>query len=175
MKIETLKFWCQKVLPLVYDDSLSYYELLNKVVDRINEIQNIVNDCINEVENLDTKVDNLDIKIDNVKNYVDDYFDNLDITQEVSNIILQMFENGELTAIIASSVGSYSTPIFVATMNDMTDTNRIYVLESNRHIYQAIDGLFFDTGVEYGSGDTFSQEAFASQNGAEITMYTEAI
>lgn len=32
------KFWCQKVLPLVYDDSLSYYEVLCKVVDYLNNI-----------------------------------------------------------------------------------------------------------------------------------------
>ena len=29
----SFRFWCQTVLPLVYDDSLSYYELLNKVVN----------------------------------------------------------------------------------------------------------------------------------------------
>lgn len=32
------KFWCQKVLPLVYDDSLSYYEILCKIVDYINKL-----------------------------------------------------------------------------------------------------------------------------------------
>ena len=32
------KFWCYKVLPLVYDDSLSYYEVLCKVVNYINEL-----------------------------------------------------------------------------------------------------------------------------------------
>lgn len=32
------KFWCQKVLPLVYDDSLSYYEILCKVVDYVNKL-----------------------------------------------------------------------------------------------------------------------------------------
>lgn len=31
-------FWCQKVLPLVYDDSLSYYEVLCKVVKYINDL-----------------------------------------------------------------------------------------------------------------------------------------
>ena len=36
IELPTFKFWCQKVLPLVYDDSLSYYELLCKVVDYIN-------------------------------------------------------------------------------------------------------------------------------------------
>lgn len=32
------RFWCYKVLPLVYDDSLSYYEVLCKVVTYINEL-----------------------------------------------------------------------------------------------------------------------------------------
>ena len=43
---KTLKpfvFWCQKILPAVYDDSLSYYELLCKVVDKLNEVINNVN------------------------------------------------------------------------------------------------------------------------------------
>lgn len=31
-------FWCQKVLPLVYDDSLSYYEVLCKLVHYVNKI-----------------------------------------------------------------------------------------------------------------------------------------
>lgn len=33
-----LRFWVQKVLPLVYDDSLSYYELLGKIVLKLNEL-----------------------------------------------------------------------------------------------------------------------------------------
>ena len=36
--LEAFKFWCFKVLPLVYDDSLSYYEILCKVVDYINKL-----------------------------------------------------------------------------------------------------------------------------------------
>lgn len=32
------RYWCYKVLPLVYDDSLSYYEVLCKVVTYINEL-----------------------------------------------------------------------------------------------------------------------------------------
>ena len=31
-------YWCQKVLPLVYDDSLSYYEMLCKITDYVNQI-----------------------------------------------------------------------------------------------------------------------------------------
>ena len=31
-------FWCQKVLPLVYDESLSYLEVLCKVRDKLNDL-----------------------------------------------------------------------------------------------------------------------------------------
>lgn len=37
-ELKYFKFWCYKVLPLVYDDSLSYYEVLCKVVNYINEL-----------------------------------------------------------------------------------------------------------------------------------------
>ena len=35
--------WCQKVLPLVYDDSLSYYELLCKMIKYIKDAIDIGN------------------------------------------------------------------------------------------------------------------------------------
>lgn len=47
-------FWCQKVLPLVYDDSLSYYEILCKVVDYINKLiddDKTIIDNVNELKN----------------------------------------------------------------------------------------------------------------------------
>lgn len=40
----------QKVLPLVYDDSLSYYELLNKVVKKLNEVIGVTNDISGTIE-----------------------------------------------------------------------------------------------------------------------------
>ena len=36
--LKRFRLWCYKVLPLVYDDSLSYYEVLCKVVKYINEL-----------------------------------------------------------------------------------------------------------------------------------------
>ncbi len=36
--IDNLRVYVQKVLPLVYDDSLSYYEVLEKVVAKVNEL-----------------------------------------------------------------------------------------------------------------------------------------
>ena len=52
-RVGAFRFWCQKVLPAVYDDSLSYYELLCKVVDYLNqviELSNEQSDAINAVQ-----------------------------------------------------------------------------------------------------------------------------
>lgn len=52
-KLEAFQFWCQQVLPLVYDDSLSYYEVLCKVVDYLNKMiagQNDLIDGFNELK-----------------------------------------------------------------------------------------------------------------------------
>lgn len=37
------RYFCHKVLPLVYDDSLSYYEVLCKLTNKINEIIDLIN------------------------------------------------------------------------------------------------------------------------------------
>lgn len=47
-KIRPMYFWSQKVLPLVFDESLSYYEVLNKTIDKLNDVIEIIND---ELEN----------------------------------------------------------------------------------------------------------------------------
>ena len=38
-----IPFWCHKILPLVYDDSLSYYETLCKFIQKLNEVSEAVN------------------------------------------------------------------------------------------------------------------------------------
>lgn len=65
--LKYFRFWCQKVLPLVYDDSLSYYEILCKVVYYINKlidddkaiIEN-VNELKNELSIIQKWIDNFD-------------------------------------------------------------------------------------------------------------------
>lgn len=43
-RIGYMHFWCQKVLPLVYDNSLSYYEVLLKIRKKLNEVIEFTND-----------------------------------------------------------------------------------------------------------------------------------
>ena len=52
--LEPFRFWCQHVLPLVYDDSLSYYELLCKVVDYLNKTMEDVDLLSQDVTNMFT-------------------------------------------------------------------------------------------------------------------------
>ena len=51
-------FWCQKTLPLVYDDSLSYYEVLAKVTKHLNELTTLVNEIGDELERYEGVTDN---------------------------------------------------------------------------------------------------------------------
>lgn len=48
-KINKINVCCQKVLPLVYDESLSYYEVLCKVVQKLNELIKINNNIRDEI------------------------------------------------------------------------------------------------------------------------------
>lgn len=83
--IRPFRFWCQKVLPLVYDDSLSYYELLCKVVAKLNEVIDGTNNVIEEWEQ--------------IKSWVGDY-----IKDEVDKKLDTMAEDGTLDEIINEKI-----------------------------------------------------------------------
>lgn len=51
-EVKPLRYWVQHILPLVYDDSLSYMELLSKVINTLNEVvknNNLLPDYIMEL------------------------------------------------------------------------------------------------------------------------------
>lgn len=89
----SFKFWVQHVLPLVYDDSLSYYELLCKVVKYLNDV-------ISNVDGLKVDIDKLLEAYNELQDYVNHYFDNLDIQAEVDKKLDEMAEDGTLSSII---------------------------------------------------------------------------
>lgn len=70
-KVADFKFWCQKVLPLVYDDSLSYYEVLGKMVVYLNQV----------IDNINADIDNVAELEDDfllLQSYVNNFFDDID-------------------------------------------------------------------------------------------------
>lgn len=88
--IGAFRYWVQKVLPLVYDDSLSYYELLCKVVDKLNEVIDNENQ-LNEA-------------FKTLKDFVDNYFDSTDFQEMVNNKLDEMAEDGTLEAMVNGKV-----------------------------------------------------------------------
>lgn len=85
-ELKSFKFWCQKVLPLVYDESLSYYEVLCKLVEYINTIiqnQDYFNVQLKEyglsIEQLKADVNLIKEELEKVKNgdYVSLYIDSI--------------------------------------------------------------------------------------------------
>ena len=81
--VSKLKYWCYKVLPLVYDDSLSYYELLCKVVSKLNEL-------IEKYASFDDMVEEIQSAIDALQKQIDEfdttYIEKL-IKDKLSNMI----------------------------------------------------------------------------------------
>lgn len=101
-KTHYFKMWCYKVLPLVYDESLSYYEILCKVVKYINNlidqdkiIGNELNDLKKELEAVNKWIDDFDTSY--IEKIVTQYLSTM-IFVEISNsgyIIYNIPENWE--------------------------------------------------------------------------------
>lgn len=70
--LDQFKFWCQKVLPLVYDDSLSYYEILCKVVNYINNLIENDKDFAGELASNNTSINELKVLTANIQHELDD-------------------------------------------------------------------------------------------------------
>lgn len=86
ISMDSFRFWCQKVLPLVYDDSISYYEVLGKMVVYLNNMIDNQDYFKNElakyeltVDQLVQDVNTLQSELEKVKNgdYVSLYIDSL--------------------------------------------------------------------------------------------------
>lgn len=91
------RFWCQKILPLVYDDSLSYYELLCKVVDYLNK-------TMEDVDTLEGDVTGIYNAYNSLQEYVNDYFDNLNVQDEIDNKLDRLVADGTIHDIFNDDV-----------------------------------------------------------------------
>ena len=79
-------FWCQKAIPLVFDNSLSYYECLCKLLNYVNSLTTDVKEIAKLQQELQT--------------YVDNYFNNLDVQEEINKKLDDMVNDGTLSNII---------------------------------------------------------------------------
>lgn len=118
--LRPFRFWCQKVLPLVYDDSLSYYELLCKVVDYLNKTMENVN-------KLSENFDELQSAFNTLKTFVDNYFKNLDVQEEINKKLDEMAKSGELTLILQKYFNFYVTPQMYGAKGDGIHDDTVFI------------------------------------------------
>ena len=147
--LQPFRYWCQKVLPLVYDDSLSYYELLCKVVDYLNK-------TMEDVETLHGDVTNIHKAYVELQSYVNNYFSTLDVQKEINKKLDGMASDGSLSILLKAIIGNNSLPTFVNSTSDMTNTLLVYVLKSNGHIYYYDSGNWKDSGLVYGAFNSYA-------------------
>ena len=121
-EISSFRFWCQKVLPAVYDDSLSYYELLCKVVAKLNEViksQNGTNEHVTELaQQFEQLKNDLQGTIESeAEKVVDNYVKSNNLVKSINGITV-VGATGEVT-LQASDVGA------IANVNDSVKENNI--------------------------------------------------
>lgn len=110
--IRPFQYWCQQVLPLVYDDSLSYYELLCKVVDYLDRV-------IEETNQLGSDIDELHKVFELLQGYVNDYFKNLDVQAEIDAKIDELVTSGYFEGLIEKYIKLYNkTNITLSIINE---------------------------------------------------------
>lgn len=132
-KIESFRFWCQKVLPLVYDDSLSYYELLCNVVTYLNNTIQAVNENTDDVAQMRQELTDFEAwatgKVQELEDYMNNYFNNLDVQQEINTKLDDMAADGTLTNImkpyIDTMTAGFDTRITQAQSDATLANNRI--------------------------------------------------
>ena len=90
-RMRHFRFWCQSVLPLVYDDSLSYYEVLCKVVEYINRLIDTDNQIIEDIEELK---DELAVVQEWIDNYDTTYIEQLVESFLATMIFVEINDNG---------------------------------------------------------------------------------
>ena len=150
-RVGAFKFWCQKVLPAVYDDSLSYYELLCKLYDWLNELTELTNtqsDAITELQTtlaefmagtfdpyIEEKVDEwfeaheptLSNDVETLKTQMQGVLDNLEILNDMEGFAQAKYEVfTDLSAYGGGNSGdvwSYFEEIFNQSTMDMTVHN----------------------------------------------------
>ena len=120
------KFCCTiGMIPTSYKMSLTYEEQILAIG---HYLETTVYPAINNNAEALTELQNLFIEL---KNYVDNYFDNLDVQEEINNKIDQMVQNGTFQLIIDQFLKINSVLTFI-NVEEMKNSNNLIVGSSAR-------------------------------------------
>ena len=123
-KIDSIRFMCYKVLPLVYDESLSYYETLCKVANKLNETIEAVNVLNDDVVYLNDRVTDLNNRVTTIENEMSAF----------EARIIKLYNDLE-----ADLIGKVDAKLEDVDNQMVNITNRQYELE--QFVYKSIENL----------------------------------
>lgn len=192
--------YCQKVLPLVYDDSLSYYESICKLVKKMNEIIDEVNsidvdNILNRVdEKIEKELEDLYKQMDNLSSSVSGVMDNVDnalelyhnqVIRELNSTTanLTLFVNNQLN-VIKKYVDSQDNAIMSELRyqiellkNSIPELTTVYVRSPYTGkiitIQEAIDELWNNLRVYALTADEYDAQMWTAEeyDGFKLTAY----
>ena len=105
-------------IPMVFDDSLSYYECLAALTKYLQDVVKVINNngAVTEEYIQLTK---------DMKEYMDNYFENLDVQEEINNKLDQMAEDGTLQEIITAYIQANVAWVFDTVADMKLATNLV--------------------------------------------------
>lgn len=110
--------FCCAAIPQVFDDSLSYYEALCAMWKYLDETVKVINNNAMITEDFILKVNEL-------KDYMDNYFENLDVQEEINNKLDEMASDGTLQEIITQYIQANVAWTFETVADMKASTNLI--------------------------------------------------
>ena len=148
--IPYLRFWCQKVLPAVYDQSLSYYEVLCKLAAFLNKM-------LEELEKMQDNIDALhkaykdlqdwvNAEIARFEAHMEQHFD--DLTRELWNRFEEYKNNTNTT--LQQWFNNYATN----TTNNLNKKFNDFVTNANTRIDQMFNTYTSSTNNEFNTWKT---------------------
>ena len=148
--IPYLRFWCQKVLPAVYDQSLSYYEVLcklaaflNKMVEELEKMQDNIDALHKAYKDLQ---DWVNAEIARFEAHMEQHFD--DLTQELWNRFEEYKNNTNTT--LQQWFNNYATN----TTNNLNKKFNDFVNNANTRIEQMFNTYTSSTNNEFNTWKT---------------------
>ena len=112
-------------LPSTFVESMSYYECLAWLVSYLeNTVIPAVNQNGEATAELQEKFTELNAAFDELQSYVEHYFDNLDVQEEINNKLDAMVENGTFTELITPIVGDQIDQLSSEVTTALADFNK---------------------------------------------------
>lgn len=149
-------------------DAINNYHLFSKVVEYLNKTIDSMNLTGEQMENVTNAMTEL-------QNYVNNYFDNLDVQEEINNKLDEMVEDGTLQDYFDEYFDLILKPYFVVCGDSWSDGNndenpwvpRVAEYNNMRAINQAIAGTGFATGTTFAQ-QVLNAKTYCDNNNIDV-------